>query len=144
MNIKEVATKFNTTEYTVKDWCKKGYIRGLRTTEDGEYDIPASVRAPYTKNRSKGDAIYTSIVKAVLHDCDVCASLYNMDEGEFDTYINQLLEANLIGTFTAKDTGITYYCKTLRSSEFSKLPKNKILKFLHSVKPDINIGVVNA
>ena len=112
MNVKDTAMKFNTSEYTVKEWCKKGYIRGLKITETGEYDIPSSVRAPYTKNRSKGDAIYTSIVTAVLNNYDVCANLYNMDEGEFETYINQLLEAKLIGTFTAMINAVVYRLMT--------------------------------
>ncbi len=143
MTVKEVAIKFGVTEQTVKEWCKNHYIRGVEIEPDtGEYIIPASVKRPYTrKGTPKGDAIYTSIVKATLYGLDVCAELYNMDPAEFDKYINELKNAGVIDTYISKGTGIEYFCKTLESSNFSKLPKNKIKNDFASMKPDIKVNV---
>lgn len=143
MTTKEVAEKFNVTEITVYDWCKKGYIRGLRKAADGSYDIPKSIKQPYTQNRSKGDAIYTSIVKATMSGFDVCAAIYDINDAEFNKYIEQLKEVKVIDTYVDSNTNIEYFCQTLDSSDFSKLSKNRVKKFLSAIKPNgsINIGV---
>ena len=146
MTISEAACKFDVTEQTVKGWCKKNYIRGARQDPDtGDYIIPSSAKRPYTINGSpKGDGIYTSIVKAVLNDMDVCAALYDMDSAEFDKYIDQLKAFGVIDTYISADTGIEYYCRTLESSKFSKFPKNKVRKLISEFAKagfNVNIGV---
>lgn len=141
MDIKNVAEKFNVNEKTVLDWCEKGLIRGLTKSEDGIFEIPSSVRKPYTRSRSTGDAIYTSIVKATLGGFDVTASLYGLSENEFLKYVQQLKDAGVIDSYNDEKTGVEYLCKTLKSDSFAKLRKNKITKFLREVKPNININI---
>ncbi len=141
MTTTEAADKLEVKENTVLDWCKKNYIRGLDTDAEGNYIIPKSVKKPYTGSRSKGDAIYTSIVKATLKGLDVCPELYNMSCAEFEKYINQLKKAGVIDTYIDSETQIEYFCHTLSSSDFSKLSKNRIKAFFKSVKPNGNINV---
>ena len=74
MNVKEAAEKFNKSEKTIVKWCEKNYIRGITIDKiTKEYIIPNSAKEPYTRNRSKGDAIYTSMVKAVMGGYDICS-----------------------------------------------------------------------
>lgn len=141
MTIQETAKKFNVKESTVMKWCKKQLIRGLTKDKYGEFFIPSSVKRPYTKNRSKGDAIYTSIVKGTLDGYDVTAPLYGLSENEFKKYIQQLQDAKVIDSYLDESSGIEYLCRTLNSSEFAKLPKNRIKVFLKNVKPDLNLNV---
>ncbi len=146
MNTFDAAYNFGVKEETVREWCRRKYIRGVKIDpQTGEYIIPDSAKRPYTQKGSpKGDAIYTSIVKAVMNEMDVCAELYNMDPAEFHGYINELISVGIIDTYNASDTGIRYYRQTLKSSEFSKLPKNKVSKFLLGLKPsnvNVNIGL---
>ena len=143
MTISETAAKFRVQEKTVITWCDKNYIRGLQRNSEGEYVIPSSVKQPYTGSRSKGDAIYTSIVKGTLNGFDVTASLYGLSENEFERYVDQLKTAGVIDSYIDENTRIEYLCRTLKSSEFSKLNRNKIKSFLKAVKPNgnINIGV---
>lgn len=142
MNIKEAAIKFNKTQDTIKKWCENGLIRGIKTDEvTGEYIIPNSAKEPYTCRRAKGDAIYKSIVVAVLNDYDVMAKLYGISESEFEKYITQLISAGVIDTYTDKDTGILYYCKTLNTSGFTKLTRNRILNLLKEVSIGVNIVI---
>ena len=141
MTIEETAIKFSVTEDTVTNWCQKQLIRGIKKDKFGEFVIPKSVKEPYTKTRSTGDAIYTSIVKGTLKGFDVTASLYELSEQEFEKYIQQLKEAKVIDSYIDESSGIEYLCRTLKSSEFAKLRKNKIVAFLRSVKPNININL---
>lgn len=146
MNITEAAEKFNKTKETVKRWCENNYMRGVKKDNKGEYIIPQNAREPYTADtRSEGDAIYTSIVKATLKQLDVTVALYKMSQSEFDTYVKQLLEIGVINEFTDEETGIVYLCKTLKSTEFSKLRKNRVKKtineLLKDVRPNINVIV---
>ena len=141
MTIKEVAAKYHFQEITVLDWCKKGYIRGLKKSPDGSYILPISVKPPYTKCRSKGDAIYTSIVKGVINGFDVCAALYGIDEAEFNAYIDELKSIGVLDSYLDSRTGIEYYRHTLKSTEFSKLKTNKIKKHIAAIKLNINLNV---
>ena len=146
MNLFDAAYKFGVSKDTVWDWCKKQYIRGVETDPvTGEYIIPESAKKPYTKHGNpKGDGIYTSIVKGILQDMDVCAELYGMDQGEFDKYIGELKAAGVIDTYVASSTGIEYFCKTMKSADFSKFTKNKVRKVLSQFIPstvNINAGV---
>ena len=141
MTISETANIFGVNEDTVLDWCQKNLIRGLRLNDANEYVIPSSVKRPYTGSRSKGDAIYTSIVKAILNGFDVTASLYNLSETEFEVYVSQLKEAGIIGSYVDEETKIEYFCRTLKSSDFSKLRKNRVKAFLKAAKPNVNISL---
>ncbi len=141
MTIQEAAKKFSVAEATVNDWCKKQLIRGVTKDEHGEYVIPESVKKPYTKSRSKGDAIYTSIVKGTLDGYDVTAALYGLSEQEFEKYIQQLKEAKVIDSYVDKSSGVEYLCRTLTSSEFGKLRKSKILAYLKNAKANLNINI---
>lgn len=141
MTIKEVANKFDVKESTVVNWCTKRFIRGVKQDSTGTFVIPESVKKPYTKNRSKGDAIYTSIVKGTLKGFDVTASLYGLSDAEFEKYIQQLTDAGVIDSYIDELSGIEYLCRTLKSSEFAKLPRNIIIAFLENVKPDVKINI---
>ena len=59
---------------------------------------------------------------------------------EFEGYIDDLVEAGIIAKYIAKDTGIEYYRQTLKSSEFSKLPINKIKAFLIEAKKIVSVN----
>lgn len=139
MDVKAVASKFSVKEKTVFGWCEKNFIRGVKMI-NGEYCIPDSVKEPYTRNRSKGTTIYTSIVKATISGYDVCAALYKISDDEFNVIINQLKKAGVIDSYRDKKTGIEYYVQTLSSSEFSKFNKNKIFNFFKKMKINININ----
>ena len=142
MTIEEAAKKLNVRISTVKQWCQKHYLRGLRS-KNNEYVIPMSVKKPYTGSRSKGDAIYTSIVRGTLKGFDVTAALYCISESEFKKYIKQLKDAGVIDSYIDEDTNVEYLCKTLKSSDFAKLKRNRVKAFLNAVKPSgtVNIGV---
>ena len=90
---------------------------------------------------NKGDKIYISIVRAIMNEFDVCVQLYRIHEDEFEGYIDDLVEAGIIAKYIAKDTGIEYYRQTLKSSEFSKLPVNKIKAFLLEAKKIISVNL---
>lgn len=139
----EFAQKIGKSERTVLEWCQKGYIRGTQRDETtGQYTLPSTAKEPYTKARAKkGASIYTSIVKGVMKDLDVTAALYEMDETLFGGYVQDLIDADIIKEYTAKDTGLTYYRQTLTSSQFSKLPKNQVINFLKQWKPDILVNM---
>ena len=143
MTIKEFALKKNVLESTVRGWCEKNLIRGAKIDEKtGEYDIPSSAKVPYTKNRAyKGDKIYISIVRATMEGFDACAALYKIHEDEFQGYIKDLVKADIIAEYIAKDTGILYYRQTLKSSEFSKLPFNKVKAALMEAKKIVSINI---
>ena len=143
MTIKEFAQEKNVLDSTVRAWCDKHLIRGAKLDEKtGQYDIPSSAKVPYTQNRAyKGDKIYISIVRAIMNEFDVCAKLYKIHEDEFEGYIDDLVETGIIAKYIAKDTGIEYYRQTLKSSEFSKLPINKIKAFLIEAKKIVSVNL---
>ena len=76
-----------------------------------------------------------------MNEFDVCVQLYRIHEDEFEGYIDDLVEADIIAKYIAKDTGIEYYRQTLKSSEFSKLPVNKIKAFLLEAKKIIRVNL---
>lgn len=143
MTIKEFALEKSVLESTVRGWCEKKLIRGIKFDEKtGEYDIPSSAKVPYYNNRAyKGDKIYISIVRATMKGFDVCAALYKIHEDEFQGYIKDLLEAEIIAEYTARDTGVLYYRQTLKSSEFEKLPMNRVKAFLNEAKKIVSINL---
>ncbi len=143
MTTLETADLFHVNERTVKNWCTRGLIRGLTKNEQDEFVIPLSVKRPYSGTRSKGDGIYISIVKGVMGGFDVTPGLFRMSNNEFNHYIQQLLAAEVVDFYVDETTGIRYLCRTLKSSDFAKLRKNKVKAFFQSIKMEgnVNIGI---
>ncbi len=143
--LQDVVSATNISRRTLVEWCRKKYIReAYFETEINDYAVPKNYKIPYTKHGNPiGDGIYTSIVKGIIAGYDVCAGLYGLSSSEFEAYIDELISAGVVATFCDKDTGIVYYRQTMKSSEFSKLKKNKVRDFFKSIKPNIaiNMGV---
>ena len=56
--------------------------------------------------------------------------------------IKQLTDAGVIDSYIDEETNVEYLCKTLRSSDFAKLKKNRVIAFLKAIKPEtVNIGL---
>ena len=143
MTVEEAAKIHNVSKKTILDWCNKDYIRGLKIDEEsGQYDIPKSMKRPYTRTRAKGDAIYKSIVTGTIKGYDVCAALYGVSKEEFEQYISELFEIGVITTYVSESTDIMYYNQTLESSRFSKLPKNKIIAFVKGLKMSVDCSLI--
>lgn len=92
----------------VEKWIKDGLIPGADLDEN---HVPDSARMPYTQARAKNaKAIYRSIVQATKQRRHVLSQIYGICPEEFESYINQLIEAGLI--VRRKTDGITYYDAT--------------------------------
>lgn len=120
MTIEEFMDRFQIRKKkTVSDWINKGLIPGVTTdSRSGAFIIPEPAWPPYTGARAKrknADAIYKSIVKACGLRRRVCASLYHMDDAEFQSYIDNLEKAELISV--KWHDGIPYYYATPKSKE---------------------------
>jgi hypothetical protein len=63
-----------------------------------------------------------------------------MESAEFEKYIGELKECGLISSYIS-ETGIEYYCRTLKSSDFSKLRKNRVIAVLRELKPNVNVNL---
>lgn len=143
ITIDQVSTDLGKSRRTIVEWCKEGFIRGAYFDADiDDYAIPKNYKEPYMlRGKPKGDGIYISIVKGIVNGYDVCAKLYSIGESEFEEYMKELIESNIVAAFKDKDTGIVYYKQTIHSSDFSKLRKNKVRKFLVDFKPDISLNI---
>ena len=143
ITVDQVSTELGKSRRTIVNWCNKGFIRGAYFDANiDDYAVPKNYKEPYMqRGKPNGDGIYVSIVKGIVGGYDVCAELYSISESEFEEYIKELIECNIIATFTDKDTGIVYYKQTIYSSDFSKLKKNKIKKFLIDIKPEISLNI---
>lgn len=122
---------------TVIKWILDDLIPGSNLGADY---VPDSARPPYTKARAQNtQSIYHSIVVASRNRCHVLPKLYNICEDEFNSYINQLVAANLI---TIRETdGITYYDATPTGQNGTR---KFILEALEACSRGIAEGTANA
>lgn len=120
------------TDTTFSDWVEKGYLPGVVPTEDGtDWYIPERTWRPYTDARATDvNAIYTSIVKGCLLQRRPIAEIYKCSQQEFDIYIDELVQADLIRIEI--DGGINYYYATLKSEEYANRSKRELSKFVKS------------
>lgn len=120
------------SDTTFDEWISKGFLPGVRPTEDGtDWYIPNRTWPPYTQARAKtADAIYTSIIQGCLLRRRPCAAIYKCSEQEFDTYISALEEAGLITVVV--DDGIRYYYATPKSETYAKRSKKEFGNFIQS------------
>lgn len=101
--LEEFAEKNNKTVETVKKWAKQRYIPIFI---DGKNDIYVidEARIPYTANRAKvnkstGDKIVKSILKACNERYYINADLYGQSEADFQTTMNGLIAEHLVDSF---------------------------------------------
>lgn len=90
---------------TVVDWISKGYIPGANLEKNY---VPDSARPPYTRARAKNaGSIYMSIVDASYKRRQVFPALYRLCDEEFESYIENLVQAGLI--IKRITDGVIYY-----------------------------------
>lgn len=131
MTLHDFAVKVKKTDKTVADWLDRHLVPGAYALEGShEWYIPEDARPPYmkTKPKSGGDAMYKSIANAVSDGCAVFPELYNMTKQRFDVYIDRLIAADIITSYTTE--GITYYEATLQTAKFAKMTNNAAMIFL--------------
>lgn len=70
---------------------------GAYKLDNEEYYISEYSKPPYTSARARNcTSIYISIVKECEKRKSVCAKLYGLNEDEFNIYIEQLVDKNII------------------------------------------------
>ena len=62
--------------------------------------------------------IRAGMVNACIKRHHISKEIYGMSEGEFSSYIDELVSANLIKT--EKENGIDYYDSTLKSATYER------------------------
>lgn len=118
MEVTEFAKKFKIkNEKKIINWIDKDILPGAYKLDNGGYYISEYSKPPYTSARARNcTAIYTSIVKACEKRKSVCAKLYKLDEVEFNLYIEQLVEKDIIEKRTFDNCD--FYYATLNSRKF--------------------------
>lgn len=121
----------------VEKWIENGYIPNASLKKDY---IPDSARIPYTQARArKADAIYLSIIRASELRYHVIPDLYSLTQNEFDFYIEQLVQANILAKRVEDE--VTYYDITLSKLKYTK---NMIFELIESVSKATTEGLSNA
>ena len=121
MTVKEYMKRTGVTKRKyVEEWLNKGLIPGVnKDAKTGEYIFPDSARRPY-RPRLKPTANATTIRASILNAClkreYISCTIYNMSNGEFQSFINNLLKAELISERV--EDGITYYDSTPKSDGY--------------------------
>lgn len=116
----------------VEEWLDKDLIPGVsKDTQTGEYVFPNSARRPYRprlKSTANATTIRTSILNACLKRQYISCDIYNMSHGEFQSFVNDLLKAELI--IERVEDGITYYDSTSKSDGYRGKCIKTIRKFV--------------
>lgn len=133
MTIKEYMKKTGVTKKKyVENWLKEGLVPGVRKDNvSGEWIFPDSARRPYrARLKSNSDAcmIRASILNACLKREYVSYKTYHMSKGEFLSFINDLLTAELI--CERVEDNITYYDSTIKSDKYRGKSVKVIRKFI--------------
>ena len=133
MNIKEYMKKVNVTKKsTVIKWLNNNLIPGVRFDNiTKEWYFPASARRPYNprhKPNTSATVIRASIVNACIKRQYISNDIYNMSIGEFNSFINQLIQARLI--MQRIEDNIVYYDSTFKADEFYGKSFYNIKKFV--------------
>lgn len=132
MTIKEYMKKTNVSKRKyVELWIEDGLIPGVvKDEKTGELFFPESARRPYRarlKPNAKASVIRASILNACLKQEHISNKTYGLSEGEFSSFINDLLFAGLINERI--EDGITYYDSTLKADEY----RDKSVKFIEKI-----------
>lgn len=131
MTLDDFAAKCGKRKDTVSSWLKKGYVPGAYFIEaTSSWYIPDGARVPYMKRKPKngGAKMYKSIVKAVSEGYGVCAELYNITHQRFEVYMNQLIVAGILTSYSEDD--IKYYETTLETDNFLKMQGKPLRDFI--------------
>lgn len=125
-------------------WVEEGLIPSVQKEGD-TYLFPDSARRPYRshcKPNSDAKTIRGSIVNACLKRQHILASTFYLSEGEFKSYVDDLIKAGLITL--RKEDGICYYDSTLKSEQFRELGVEKIAKQVHkyicAIEPALSVA----
>lgn len=118
----------------VRDWISDDLIPGVMKAPDIESTMfPASARRPYKERNklratSNSPAIRTHIVKAALNRTHITKEMCHLTTGEFEGFIDELIEAELIRRRVEDD--ITYYDSTIKSNICKEKSFNNLRKFI--------------
>lgn len=117
MTLEEFVKKSDRKESTVKEWIRKGWVNGASYTGN-TYVISELARPPYTSAKhNTANAVRKGIVIGCKRRLSVNAALFQMSEYEFNRYVDQLIESNLIEKHIVD--GSTYYFSTPKAEELS-------------------------
>lgn len=132
LTMKEFMKKVGVTKKKyVLDWINEERIPGIQKEGD-TYLFPNSARRPYRshcKPKSNAKTIRGAIVNACMKRQHISASTFYLSEGEFESYIEDLIQAELIAL--RKEDGICYYDSTIKSEQFNELGVEKIAQQVH-------------
>ena len=133
MTFKDYMKKTRVTKRKyVDEWLEKDLIPGVsKDSQTGEYIFPNSARRPYRprlKSNANAPTIRASILNACLKREYIFHGIYNMSHGEFLSFINDLLKAELISERV--EDGITYYDSTIKSDIYRGKSIKVIRKFV--------------
>lgn len=133
MTLKKYMEKTGVTKRKyVEEWLDKDLIPGVgKDPQTGEYIFPDSARRPY-RPRLKPTANATTIRASILNAClkreYISCHIYNMSQGEFQSFINDLLNAELIRERI--EEGVTYYDSTPKSDAYRGKSIKAIREFI--------------
>lgn len=145
LTMKEFMEKVGVTKQAyVLEWIDRKLIPGVQKEGD-TYLFPDSARRPYRsrcKPNCSAKIIRGAIVNACLKRQHISASTFCLSDGEFESYVDDLIKAELI--ISRKEDGIYYYDSTLKSEQFSELGVEKIAKQVHkcicAIEPALSIA----
>ena len=133
MTINEYMKKNNVSKKKyVESWLEDDLIPGVtKDKKSGELFFPKSARRPYRprlKATSDASVIRASILNACLKREHVSYKTYHMSNGEFLSFINDLIIAGLIKERI--EDGITYYDSTIKSDKYRHESFKNLKKFV--------------
>mgnify|MGYP000970672116 CR=1 FL=1 len=144
ITLKEYMTQVGVTKPKyVQQWIDLDLIPGI-TRGDSLKDtlFPESARRPYCERWLNpglhADRIRAHIVKACLQRRHITNRTFFISEGEFNGYIRELEEAELIRT--REEDGIVYYDSTTKSNPYREKGVEEIRKFIIDVMETIARG----
>lgn len=116
----------------VQKWIDHGQIPGVQKDKDGNYQFPDSARRPYQSrcnSKSTAKVIRGAIVNACLKRQYISADTFSLSEKEFDSYVTDLIRAELI--VKREEDGIVYYDSTLKSDSVKGEKASEIVKWVN-------------
>ena len=127
----------------ILDWIEKELIPGVQKNDD-TYLFPDSARRPYRsrcKTNCSAKTIRGAIVNACLARQHILPSTFCLSEGEFQSYIDDLIKVGFI--VRREEDGICYYDSTLKGEQFSGLGikeiAGKVHKHICEIEPVLSV-----
>lgn len=140
MTLEEFVKRSGKKESTVKKWIRKGWVNGASYTGN-TYVISDLVFPPYTRAKhNTANAVRKGIVIGCKRRLSVNAALFQMSEYEFNLYVDQLVESNLIEKHIVD--GNTYYYSTPKADELSDSQIYKTVKGLTQTVVQTAVGAM--